>query len=107
MLPNATSRRGNSGRTTAAAGSATCSSCSSAATKRTTSPSALKRLVKDQKAYHGEGFAEVEAANEALVKSALVAALNQALPKQRQRLRDNLTERAEELRKLAAAAQDA
>ncbi len=67
----------------------------------------FERLVKDQKAYYGDGFAEVEAANEALVKSALVAALNQAPPKQRQRLRDNLTERAEELRKLAAAAQDA
>ena len=67
----------------------------------------FERLVKDQKAYYGEGFAEVEAANEALVKSALVAALNQALPKQRQRLRDTLSDRAEELRTLAAGGQDA
>ena len=67
----------------------------------------FERLVKDQKAYYGDGFAEVEAANEALVKSALVAALNQALPKQRQRLRDTLSDRAEELRTLAAVGKDA
>ena len=62
----------------------------------------FERLVKDQKTYYGEGFADVEAANEALVKSALVAALNQATPKQRQRLRDTLNDRSEELRTLAA-----
>ena len=65
------------------------------------------RLVKSQKTYYGERFAEVEAANEALVKSALLAVLNQAPLGQRQRLRDTLVERAVELRKLAAAAQDA
>lgn len=67
----------------------------------------FERLVKDQKTYYGEGFAEVEAANEALVKSALVAVLNQAPPEQRQRLRDTLSDRAEDLRTLAAGGQDA
>ena len=66
----------------------------------------FQRLVKEQKAYYGERFAEVEAANEALVMSALVAVLNQALPKQRQRLRDTLTDRAKELRTLAAKFED-
>ena len=65
----------------------------------------FERLVKDQKTYYGERFAAVEAANEALVKSALVAALNQAPPKQRQRLRDTLIDRAEKLRTLAAQAE--
>ena len=64
-------------------------------------------LVKSQKTYYGERFADVEAANEALVRTVLVAVLNQAPPLQRERLRDNLTERAQQLRKLAAAAQGA
>ena len=64
-------------------------------------------LVKSQKTYYGERFANVEAANEALVRTVLVAVLNQAPPLQRERLRDNLTERAQQLRKLAAAAQGA
>ena len=66
----------------------------------------FERLVKDQKTYYGDRFAEVEAANEALVMSALVAVLNQAPPKQRQHLRDTLTDRAVELRVLAAKAEN-
>ena len=69
--------------------------------------SRFERLVKSQKAYYGEQFTDIEAANEALVKSVLVAALNRAPPEQRERLRDTLTDRAQELRKLAAAAEDA
>ena len=64
-------------------------------------------LVKSQKTYYGEQFASVEAANEALVKAVLVAVLNRAPSEQSERLRDNLTERAQQLRKLAAVAQDA
>ena len=63
-------------------------------------------LVESQKAYYGERFADVEAANEALVKAVLVAVLNRAPPEQRERLRDNLTEWAQQLRRLAAVAQD-
>ena len=63
----------------------------------------FERLVKDQKTYYSAEFAEIEAANEALVKSTLLATLNQAPPKQRDRLRNNLTDRAEELRALALA----
>ena len=60
------------------------------------------QLVKSQKTYYGEQFAKVEAANEALVKSALVAVLNQSLPRQRQRLGDTLADRAQALRALVA-----
>ena len=67
----------------------------------------FETLVMSQKTYYGEQFATVEAANEALVKTALIAVLDRAPPEQRERLRDNLTERARELRKLAAAAEDA
>lgn len=66
----------------------------------------FERLVKAQKTYYGDRFAEVEAANEALVKTVLVAVLDRAPAGQRERLRDRLTERAQQLRKLAAAAED-
>ncbi len=65
------------------------------------------RLVKEQKTYYGAEFVEIEAANEALLKSTLVATLNQAPPEQRERLRENLTNRAEELRALSAGGKDA
>lgn len=64
----------------------------------------FERLVKDQKTYYGERFAEVEAANEALVKTAVAEVLSDASPKQRERLRDTLNDRAEQLRALAAKA---
>ncbi len=62
----------------------------------------FERLAKTRKTYYGEPFARLEAANEALVKAALAAVLGQAPPKQRERLRDTLNNRAEELRALAA-----
>ena len=68
--------------------------------------SGFERLVKAQKSYYGEPFARIEAANEALVKATLVAVLRDAPPKQRERLRDTLNDRAEEFRTLAAEAED-
>ncbi len=62
----------------------------------------FERLVKVQKLYYGEPFARIEAANEALVKMTLAEVLGHAPPEQRDRLRNTLNDRAEELRALAS-----